>query len=169
MKMSKSFQKEYKKLYLQMAELCENEPGVGDPFSYARSKEILTSIELQHEIAATLSGADGVDEVGECEYKSTTGKHIKGAYTGISVQPTWEEQDKYLREEKIGKYENHYFSRFDGGKGIVEIWKLSGEDVLSVLLPKLEKKYPKVLTMKDPRLGASINQTEIKKYGIKIR
>jgi len=168
MKMSKSFQKEYKKLYLQMAELCENEPGVGDPFSYARSKEILTSIELQHEIAATLSGADGVDEVGECEYKSTIDKHIKGAYTGISVQPTWEEQDKYLREEKIGKYENHYFSRFDGGKGIVEIWKLSGEDVLSILLPKLEKKYPKVLTMKDPRLGASINQTEIKKYGIKI-
>ena len=169
MKMSENFQREYKKLYLEMAKLCENEPGVGDPFSYARSKEIFASIELQHEIAATLSGADGVDEVGECEYKSTIDKNIKGAYTGISVQPTWEEQVKYLKEEKIAKYKNHYFSRFDGGKGIVEIWKLSGEDVLSILLPKLEKKYPKVLTMKDPRLGASINQTEIKKYGIQIR
>ena len=152
-----------------MAELCENEPGVGDPFSYARSKEILTSIELQHEIAATLSGADGIDEVGECEYKSTTGKHIKGAYTGISVQPTWEEQDKYLREEKIGKYENHYFSRFEGSKGIVEIWKLSGKDVLTILLPKLKKRYETVKNLKDPRLTAEVTKTDIEKYGIQIR
>ena len=169
MKMSESFQKEYKKLFLELAELCENEPGVGDPFSYARSKEIFASIELQHEIAETLAGADGLDEVGECEYKSTNNKYMKGAYTGISVHPTWEEQEKYLREEKIGKYKNHYFSRFDGGKGIVEIWKLSGDDVLFILLPKLKKKYPTVLTKKDPRLGASLNQTEIKKYGIKVR
>ena len=169
MKMSESFQKEYKKLFLELAELCENEPGVGDPFSYARSKEIFTAIEMQHEISDTLAGADGIDQEGACEYKSTTGKSIQGAYTGISVQPTWADQEKYLREEKIGKYENHYYSRFEGSKGIVEIWKLSGDDVLFILLPKLEKKYPKALTMKDPRLGASINQTEIKKYGIKVR
>ena len=106
-----------------MATLCENEPGVGDPFSYARSKEIFTAIEMQHEISDTLAGADGIDQEGACEYKSTTGKSIQGAYTGISVQPTWADQEKYLREEKIGKYENHYYSRFEGSKGIVEIWK----------------------------------------------
>jgi len=169
MKMSENFQREYKKLYLEMAKLCENEPGVGDPFSYARSKEIFASIELQHEIAATLSGADGVDEVGECEYKSTIDKNIKGAYTGISVQPTWEEQVKYLKEEKIAKYKNHYFSRFDGGKGIVEIWKLSGEDVFSILLPKLEKKFETVKNLKDPRLAADVTKKDIVKYGIQIR
>tara|TARA_R100001377_G_C3108316_1_gene81619 strand:+ start:40 stop:549 length:510 start_codon:yes stop_codon:yes gene_type:complete len=169
MKMSKTFQKEYKRLYLEMATLCENEPGVGDPFSYARSKEIFTAIEMQHEISDTLAGADGIDQEGACEYKSTTGKSIQGAYTGISVQPTWADQEKYLREEKIGKYENHYYSRFEGSKGIVEIWKLSGDDVLSILLPKLRKKYDTVLTMKDPRLQANVSKKDIKQYGIQIR
>ena len=169
MKMSETFQKKYKKLYLEMATLCENEPGVGDPFSYARSKEIFTAIEMQHEISDTLAGADGIDQEGACEYKSTTGKSIQGAYTGISVQPTWADQEKYLREEKIGKYENHYYSRFEGSKGIVEIWKLSGNDVLSILLPKLRKKYDTVLTMKDPRLQANVSKKDIKQYGIQIR
>jgi len=169
MKMSKTFQKEYKRLYLEMATLCENEPGVGDPFSYARSKEIFTAIEMQHEISDTLAGADGIDQEGACEYKSTTGKSIQGAYTGISVQPTWADQEKYLREEKIGKYENHYYSRFEGSKGIVEIWKLSGDDVLSILLPKLRKKYDTVLTMKDPRLQANVSKKDIKQYGIQLR
>tara|TARA_R110000796_G_C14361977_1_gene412929 strand:+ start:90 stop:593 length:504 start_codon:yes stop_codon:yes gene_type:complete len=167
--MSETFQKKYKKLYLEMATLCENEPGVGDPFSYARSKEIFTAIEMQHEISDTLAGADGIDQEGACEYKSTTGKSIQGAYTGISVQPTWADQEKYLREEKIGKYENHYYSRFEGSKGIVEIWKLSGDDVLSILLPKLRKKYDTVLTMKDPRLQANVSKKDIKQYGIQIR
>jgi len=169
MKMSETFQKKYKKLYLEMATLCENEPGVGDPFSYARSKEIFTAIEMQHEISDTLAGADGIDQEGACEYKSTTGKSIQGAYTGISVQPTWADQEKYLREEKIGKYENHYYSRFEGSKGIVEIWKLSGDDVLSILLPKLRKKYDTVLTMKDPRLQANVSKKDIKQYGIQLR
>ena len=154
--MSETFQKKYKKLYLEMATLCENEPGVGDPFSYARSKEIFTAIEMQHEISDTLAGADGIDQEGACEYKSTTGKSIQGAYTGISVQPTWADQEKYLREEKIGKYENHYYSRFEGSKGIVEIWKLSGDDVLSILLPKLRKKYDTVLTMNPDTLKNTI-------------
>jgi len=169
MKMSETFQKKYKKLYLEMATLCENEPGVGDPFSYARSKEIFTAIEMQHEISDTLAGADGIDQEGACEYKSTTGKSIQGAYTGISVQPTWADQEKYLREEKIGKYENHYYSRFEGSNGIVEIWKLSGDDVLSILLPKLRKKYDTVLTMKDPRLQANVSKKDIKQYGIQLR
>lgn len=169
MKMSENFKKNYKRLYIELAVLCENEPGVGDPFSYARSKEILTSIEMQHEISDTLAGADGIDQEGACEYKSTIGKSIQGAYTGISVQPTWQDQEKYLIEEKIGKYENHYYSRFEGSKGIVEIWKLSGDDVLSILLPKLKKKYDTVLTMKDPRLQATVTKKDIKKYGIQIR
>jgi len=169
MKMSKTFQKEYNRLYTELSALCENEPGVGDPFSYARSKEILTSIELGHEIAETLSGEDGIDEVGECEYKSTEGKSIKGSYTGISVQSTWEEQEKYLREEKIGKYQNHYIQRFAGSRGIVESWKLSGQDVLTILLPKLKKKFDNVKTLKDPRLSASLTKRDIEKYGIQIR
>ena len=169
MKMSKKFQKEYKRLYLELAALCESEEGAGDAFSFARSKEILAAIELQHEISESLSGADAIDEDGECEYKSTVNPSIKGSYTGISVQDTWEEQEEYLREEKIGKYENHYISRFAGSKGIVEIWKLKGKDVLTILLPKLKKKFETVKNLKDPRLAADVTKKDILKYGIQLR
>ena len=169
MKLSANFRKEYERQYISLATLCENEPGVGDPFSYARSKEILAAIELQHEISESLSGADGIDEVGECEYKSTVQPTIQGAYTGISVQDTWEEQEKYLREEKIGKYEHHYINRFAGSKGLVESWRLSGKDVLSILLPKLKKKFGKLNHLKDRRLAATVTKKDILKYGVRLR
>ena len=34
----------------------------GDPFSYARSKEILMAIVMKQQIASTFSGADGFDK-----------------------------------------------------------------------------------------------------------
>ena len=169
MKMSKKFMKEYKRQYLALAALCEEEMGVGDAFSYARSKEILAAIELQHEISESLSGADGIDEVGECEYESTVQPIIQGAYTGISVQDTWEEQEVYLKEEKIGKYEHHYINRFAGSKGLVESWRLSGKDVLSILLPKLKKKFGKLNHLKDRRLAATVTKKDILKYGVRLR
>jgi hypothetical protein len=150
-----------------MLEACD-ENGWGDPFSYARAKEIDIAIKLGHKVSDTLSGADGYDEDGGCEYKSTIGKNINGTYNGISVQPTWSEQVEYLKNEKIGKYKNHYIARFDKGN-IVEVWKLDGETVLNILLPKLENKYPTILEKKDPRLGASLTQKDIYDYGIKIQ
>lgn len=92
---------------------------------------------------------------------------LSGTYNGISVQPTWSEQVTYLREKKIAKYKNHYIARFEDGE-IAECWKLSGEDVFNILTPKLEKKYPTILTKKDPRLGASLTKQEIIKYGVRV-
>ena len=59
-----------------------------------------------------------------------------------------------------------FFARFDGGK-IVELWKLTCNDVLAILLPKLKKQYEshKVKQPKDPRLGATVSKTDIYKYG----
>lgn len=160
-------EQEYKKLYERIAKLCD-EQGWGDPFSYARSKEIYAAISLGHNIATTFSGADAINEDGEeVEYKSTTGKNCKGAYTGISVQSTWAEQERYLREEKIAKYPEHYYNRFEEGK-LVESWKMKGVDVYNKLLPKLKKKFSTVLSKKDPRLSANITWTEIKRYGTKV-
>ena len=150
---------EFKNLFERMYELCEAE-GWGDPFSYARSREIHIAGTLKHKVSDTLSGADGIDEDGECEYKSTIGKSISGTYNGISVYPTWEEQEKYLLEEKIAKYKNHYIARYKGGK-IVEIWKLIGMDVFNILLPKLKKKFHNLSNKKDPRLGASLTKKDI--------
>jgi len=160
-------EEEYKKLYNRMAELSSNQ-GWGDPFSYARSKEIYAMIELGHTISETLSGADAYNEAGQpVEYKSTIDKKVKGSYTGISVQNTWEDQVSYLKNEKLAKYPEHFYIRFEGGK-LVEVWKLSGEQVFNLLLPKLKKKFPTVLSKKDPRLSADITNTQIKKHGVRI-
>ena len=121
---------------------------------------------MKHVVASTYSGSDATDQDGGAEYKSTIQKTISGTYNGISVQPTWEEQEKYLIEQKIGIYPNHYFARFEGGS-IVELYVLSSDDVLAILLPKLKKQYlsHQVKQPKDPRLGATVSKTDIYKYG----
>jgi len=160
-------EQEYCMMFERMAELCE-EQGWGDPFSYARSKEIYAACVLGHQLADTYSGADAINEKGEgCEYKSTIGPRCQGTYTGISVQSTWPEQDRYLYEEKLAKYPEHYYNRFEEGR-MVESWKMKGTDVYAVLQPKLKKKFPDVLKKKDPRLSANITWTEIKKLGTPV-
>ena len=129
----KNASQQYKELYEQMCQLCASE-GWGDPFSYARGKEIYMANAFNHQIWKAYSGPDGVDEAGECEYKSTIQSRIQGTYNGISVQA----------------------------------YVLTGDQVLDILIPKLEKQYAKKASAKDPRLGASVSSTEIKKHGKKI-
>ena len=162
-------EEKFAKIYKEMADLCE-ENGWGDPFSYARAKEIYAACALEHSVATTFSGADAFNKKGEeVEYKSTTDENIRGSYTGISVQPTWEKQVEYLKEEKILKYPEHYFNRFENGE-LVESWRLTGQQVYNILLPKIEKKFrnPKREKKADPRLSANVCMTEIKKYGTKV-
>ncbi len=155
--------------YLQkIDEICK-ENNMGDIFSYSKVKEVIMASKLGHSVPKDYSGADGYTESGiPVEYKSTIGKTISGTYNGVSVQPTWNKQKEYLIKEKIGKYPFHYYGRFDGTK-IVELYELTAEDVLKVLIPKLKKDYDRKTSSnskhKDPRLGSTINQTEIKKYG----
>lgn len=153
--------------YKLISDVCKKQ-NWGDFFSYARGKEIVAAIKLGHTVAQTLSGADAYDSDGNpLEYKSTIAKNCKGSYTGISVQPTWDLQDKYHREEKILPYRKHYYNRFENGE-FVESWEMSGEKVYEILTPKLRKKYPNILKKKDPRLSANITWTEIKKYGKRV-
>jgi len=160
-------EQEYRMLYERMARLCDQQ-GWGDPFSYARSKEIYAATKLGHRIAPTLSGADAIGPNGEeYEYKSTIGKRCKGSYTGISVQDTWEKQEEYLVKEKIGKYPKHYYNRFEGGK-LAEAYEMNAEDVLEILLPKLKRKYGTTLNNKDPRLSADVSWKEVYEYGTKV-
>ena len=146
-----------------MYDICGRN-GWGDPFSYARSREIMMAIVMKQKIAETYSGADGYDDSGAAEYKSTIQKNIQGTYNGISVQPTWLDQVQYLTDEKIGKYQHHYFARFADG-AIAELWRLDCTDVLNILLPKLKKQYHSPSKRKDPRLGATVTKKEIYKYG----
>jgi len=108
-----------------------------------------------------------VNQKGEpVEYKSTISKKINATYNGISVFPTWEEQKEYLANEKIGKYPEHFWARFEEGR-IVEMWKATGKDVLKTLLPKLRRKFEGPRG-KDPRLGATLSATEISEIGTRI-
>lgn len=162
-------QKQFLDLFKKLSDLCE-EANWGDPHSYARGKEIYAACVLGHKVSETLSGADAYTLQGDpLEYKSTTQKTNRGAYTGISVKPTWSEQVEYLKKEKILKYKWHYYNRFEGGQ-LVESWRMSGQDVYDILLPKIKKKYQKKAnsTAADPRLSANITWGEIKKYGEKI-
>ena len=158
-------EQKFQELFEQMYQLCD-EQGWGDPFSYARAREIHLAGILGHQIAETYSGADAVDQDGECEYKTTIAKRINGTYNGIKVQDTWLKQEQYLVAEKIGRYSGHYVGRYEGPK-VVEIWKLSGDDVLGILLPKLNKDWERKIkgNHKDPRLSANLSKTEIYKFG----
>jgi hypothetical protein len=61
-------EQKFQQLFEEMYNLCQ-EQGWGDPFSYARSREIHLAGILGHQIADTYSGADAEDQDGECEYK----------------------------------------------------------------------------------------------------
>lgn len=151
-----------------MVEACRDQ-GWGDPFSYNRAKEIYTSIALKHEVSTKYAGADAFLDGEEVEYKSTIQDRIQGTYTGISVFPTWKEQEHYLRYDKIGKYKLHFFARFDRvTMELVECWKMTGDKALEVLLPKLKKQFEKKNRGKDPRLGANISMTDLKTHGEQI-
>lgn len=162
-------EQKFQQLFEEMYSLCD-ENGWGDPFSYARSREIHLAGLLGHTVADDYSGADAFDENNlPVEYKSTIAKNINGTYNGISVQNTWEDQEEYLISDKLGKYDNHFIARYEDGK-VVEVWKISGEDILAILLPKLKRDYDRKNggNHKDPRLSATINKKEIYAVGERV-
>lgn len=148
-------QERFVKALQELCDICSEE-GWGDPLNYGRSREIDMAIKLGHTISDTLAGADAYDRDGNpVEYKTTIGDVIKGTYNGISVQSSWEEQERYLREEKIGKYKEHYFAHYRGAT-VLECWKLTSDQVLDYALPKLKKSYESGTHKRDPRLGVQI-------------
>ena len=146
------------------------EMNAGDPMSYARSREIHLACLLGHTVAATYSGADAFLPDGTpVEYKSTIGSSISATYNGISVQPTWEEQEAYLIEHKIGCYPQHFYARYEGAN-VAEVWVLDSDTVLSLLLPKAQKQYATKRNgkAKDPRIGITLSAGEIRKHGRRL-
>ena len=160
-------EEQYQQLFEAMYSLCD-EHGWGDPFSYARSREIHLAGILGHTVADDYSGADAYDQDGQpVEYKSTIGKKLTATYNGISVQDTWENQLKYLKEEKIGKYQHHFFARYHLGK-VVEVYRMTGQQVLDILIPNLKRQFEDKRVKKDPRLGYTISNKLIQSYGVKV-
>lgn len=166
-------EQKFQQLFEELYRLCE-EQGWGDPFSYSRAKEIHLASTLGHRVSRTYSGADAYELINgnekAVEYKTTISNKINATYNGISVQDTWETQEEYLVQEKLGKYCNHYIARYNKEK-IEEIWKFNSDEVLMILLPKLKDDWKRKTNgkHKDPRLSATITSGEIHKYGIQVR
>ena len=142
------------------------ELGLGDCFNYNRGREIHTAFKLGLTVSDTLAGADAFEDGKPVELKSTIGA-LKGVYNGVSVQPTWDEQVEYLINKKIGCYYHHYITRYDNGV-LCEVYRLSGDDVLALTLPKFKKQFHSTNVRKDPRLSATINSKEIKQFGTRV-
>ena len=164
-----SAQRKYLDAFRALYEAAE-EMNAGDPMSYARSREIHLACILGHTVADKYSGADAYEQDGTpVEYKSTIGANITATYNGISVQPTWEDQEDYLIEHKLGKYPRHYFARYEGAD-VAEVWVMDSDTVLSLLLPKVQKQYASKRNgkAKDPRIGVTISTKEIKQFGRRL-
>lgn len=162
-------QQRYLDAFAALYEAAE-ELQAGDPMSYARSREIHLACLLGHTVADSYSGADAYEADGTpVEYKSTIGNSISATYNGISVQPTWEDQEEYLIEHKIGCYPRHYFARYDGAQ-VAEVWVMEADTVLSLLLPKAQKQYATKRNgkAKDPRIGVTISAGEIRKHARRL-
>jgi hypothetical protein len=162
-------QRKYLSAFSALYEAAE-ELQAGDPMSYARSREIHMACLLGHTVADSYSGADAFLPDGTpVEYKSTIGKTISATYNGISVQPTWEEQESYLIDHKIGCYPQHFYARYDGAQ-VVEVWVMDANTVLSLLLPKAQKQYVTKRNgkAKDPRIGVTLSASEIRQHGTRI-
>lgn len=148
-----------------------DEFGFDDLTNYGRLKEFAMAAALGHEFPGEYADADAFDENGSpVEYKSTVQEIINATYNGISVQPTWDDQLQYLREEKICKYGDHFYARFPRHNlEIREMYRLDGSTVLELLLPKLKRQFDSQKQRKDPRLGSSIGQTDIREYGTRVK
>ena len=162
-------QQRYLDAYAALYEAAE-EMNAGDPMSYARSREIHLACLLGHTVADTYSGADAFLPDGTpVEYKSTIGKAISATYNGISVQPTWEDQEAYLIDHKIGCYPQHFYARYEGAT-VAEVWVLDSDTVLSLLLPKAQKQYASKRNgkAKDPRIVVTLSAGEVRKHGRRL-
>ena len=111
----------------------------------------------------------------KCERKSSEGK-LGGAYTGISWQEIWEEQERYIREDKIGNCEWHYFDHFDKRTGsLVECYRIPGDLLVDKKIAGLHKQWEDRLEKmrkgklpKDPRLSFSLGARFIRTHGESI-
>ena len=172
----------FKFCYYILFEVC-NEQGWGDWTTQSRAKEILMAHALGHEVRGEhKGGGDAVEpNQDQAEYKSTVQETIQAAYTGISCKNTWEEQDQYLLNEKLGCYNNHYHARFCPKTGAIkEMYKMLGSVVYGLVKPVVKNQFEKAQQEKqkkidkgenpkaDPRFSKTIGQRDIKKYGKKI-
>tara|TARA_R110002110_G_scaffold7746_4_gene39182 strand:- start:2459 stop:3007 length:549 start_codon:yes stop_codon:yes gene_type:complete len=173
----KNLDKQIIKTYEHLHQLMAKAQYSTDPRTY---RETIASLETGCRPTVDKSGADchlpkedGTEA--KCERKSSEGS-LAGAYTGISWQESWDEQERYIREDKIGNCEWHYFDHFDKLTGaLVECYRIPGSLLVNTKLPGLHKQWEgrvekmlKGTLPKDPRLSFSLGSRFIRTHGEQI-
>jgi len=147
-----------------------DELGLGDPFAAGRAREAILADFLSHELGDELHGCDAYNKEGDLfEYKTKTDDFpIAGRYD-VSSQPTWDDQVKYLQEEKIANNAKHYYATFTKKFDLTQVWEIDGDKVLELLLPKLNNKYHQDKTnLKVQNLHATLTAKDIRENGKRI-
>lgn len=162
--LEKEFAKKYAEL-VQLAHLMD----VGDPFGAGRAREIILSGILEHKIGDKLHGIDAQSfcATKTYEYKTWLDSCYPTARYDVSWCDTWENQVEYLKHNKIANHEFHFFASFTVFGEVTAIYKMSGEKVLELLLPKLQRKFyaPK---KRSGVLYASLTQKDLREHAEKI-
>lgn len=159
--------------YYQQMHRVANKEGWGNPHAGGRATELVISGILGHKIGEAYSGADAYDEDGACEYKSTSYLNKKGdapknwKYGGISRQTSWRKQVKYLKEEKISCYKNHYFVWIYEGLP-KKIWRIKGDVVYLLLKDKIYGEFERKKhsnNYKDPGISTTLSFGDVQRVG----
>jgi len=141
--------------------------GSSDMVNYGRLTEVKTSILLGLEWNSGFKSKDATDKNGNpVELKSTTQSRLNGTYNGLSVFENRDDFVEYLHN-KFPNNTRHIFTRYDGGD-LMEAYEMENSDVLDILIRKTAKDWTDgkhCVNRKDPRAGASVCMTEIKKLG----
>lgn len=156
----------------EVAKAFEDLTGNNDAFNYNRLGEVQTAILLGLKWNAGFDSKDATDLEGNpIELKSTTQARIQGTYNGLTAKETEDEFIEYM-ERKYPSNTRHIFVRKDNGT-IAEAWEVNNEIVLDIVIGKVLKNWytDGLYDTKgrgDPRPGANVCMTEIKKHGEKI-
>lgn len=153
--------------------------GWNNPFNYNRFFEFVQARVLGYNLTSVGGGSDAINDDNQTtefkgtEYKGFSKKGVELShsftYNGTTKKPTLEEQEQYCRE-KIMRDPLHHWTIFDYENGkLLKTIQLTAEQVWEVLWPKWKKSWHKSSFAADPRIGASISTSELKKLNIEYK
>ena len=144
----------------------------GHPTDPRKLREVIASIVTNCETTKEKSGPDCYWRKGQqrlpAERKSTFDTSIKAAYTGLSLQKTWELQKEYL-VKKIKEIPRHYIDLFCRKTGkVLKSYYLTGDEVFDIILPQVYVDFHNPNQRADPRLKGRLSEQQIYDHGKKV-
>lgn len=151
--------------------------GLGNPFNYNRGMEFIQALTFGLILCPVGGGSDAYHalQAWYAELKKTSFlgftkagilKSHSFAYNGTTRKPTLDGQIEYCRT-KILRDKYHFLTIVDDVRGaLYQTFKVPGEEMSKVLLPKMIHSWETGTSKGDPRINASVSTNDIMKSGI---